>query len=88
MAELIDRLVITVPANGNDPEPKWLFCVGRLNHADCLSEYGRADALILPSVLESYGLPLVEAMVMGLPVIAADLPHARLLCGLLLRRDF
>lgn len=78
---LIDRLAITIPAKPNSLEIKWLSCVGRLNHADCLSQYEMADALIFPSVLESYGLPLVEAMVMGLPVIAADLPYARVLCG-------
>ena len=79
--ELIDRLVLTLPANHFSPEPKWLSCVGRLNHADCLSEYEKTDALIFPSVLESYGLPLVEAMVLGIPVIASDLPYARVLCG-------
>ena len=81
VTELIDRLVITIAAKPNTPEINWLSCVGRLNHAGCLSEYEKADALIFPSVLESYGLPLVEAMVMGLPVIAADLPYARVLCG-------
>ena len=78
---LIDRLALTVPKNRFDSGPKWLSCVGRLSNADCLSEYEKADALIFPSVLESYGLPLVEAMVMGIPVIAADLPYARVLCG-------
>lgn len=78
---LIDRLVLTLPKKRFSAEPGWLSCVGRLNHADCLAEYERADALIFPSFLESYGLPLVEAMVMGIPVIASDLPYARVLCG-------
>jgi glycosyltransferase involved in cell wall biosynthesis len=78
---LIDRLVLTLPSKRFSPKPNWLSCVGALNHADCLSEYEKADALIFPSVLESYGLPLVEAMVIGIPVIAADLPYARVLCG-------
>lgn len=81
LSELIDRLVLTLPAKRFGAAPKWLSCVGRLNHADCLSEYEKADALIFPSVLESYGLPLVEAMVMGIPVVAADLSYARVLCG-------
>ncbi len=81
VSELIDRLVITIPAKANSSETKWFSCVGRLSHAGCLSEYEKADALIFPSVLESYGLPLVEAMVMGMPVVAADLPYARVLCG-------
>jgi glycosyltransferase involved in cell wall biosynthesis len=78
---VIDRLVLTLPTESFASAPKWLACVGRLNHAECLAEYGQADSLIFPSVLESYGLPLVEAMVMGIPVIAADLPYARVLCG-------
>jgi glycosyltransferase involved in cell wall biosynthesis len=81
LTELIDRLVLTLPTNQLGSESQWLSCVGRLNHAQCLSEYKKADALIFPSVVESYGLPLVEAMVMGIPVIAADLPYARVLCG-------
>jgi glycosyltransferase involved in cell wall biosynthesis len=78
---LIDRLALTLPSKRLSSEPKWLSCVGRLNHAECLSEYKKADALIFPSVMESYGLPLVEAMVMGIPIIAADLPYARVLCA-------
>jgi hypothetical protein len=78
---VVDRLVLTLPEERFSSVPEWLSCVGRLNHAGCLSEYEKADALIFPSVLESYGLPLVEAMVMGIPVVAADLPYARVLCG-------
>ena len=78
---LIDRLVLTLPSKRFSDAPKWLSCVGQLSHAECLSEYEKADALIFPSLLESYGLPLVEAMVIGIPIIAADLPYARGLCG-------
>jgi hypothetical protein len=81
LEELIDRLVLTVPKDHFSDAPNWLSCVGQLSQAECLSEYEKADALIFPSVLESYGLPLVEAMVMGIPIVAADLPYARVLCG-------
>ena len=43
--------------------------------------YSRVDALFFPSVAESYGSPLVEAMVTGLPVVCSDLPFARWMCG-------
>jgi glycosyltransferase involved in cell wall biosynthesis len=43
--------------------------------------YSSADAFIYPSVVESFGHPLVEAMAAGLPIIAADVPINRELCG-------
>lgn len=78
---VIDRVVLTLPAEQREAGPDWLQRVGRLNHTDCLSEYQQADALVFPSFLESYGLPLVESMVMGMPIVVADLPYAHVLCG-------
>jgi glycosyltransferase involved in cell wall biosynthesis len=43
--------------------------------------YGRADIFVYPSVVESFGHPLLEAMAAGLPVVAADVPVNRELCG-------
>lgn len=39
--------------------------------------YQDCDALIFPSLLETWGLPLTEAKAHGLPILAADLPYAR-----------
>jgi glycosyltransferase involved in cell wall biosynthesis len=39
--------------------------------------YRRAYALIMPSLYEGFGRPVVEAMAMGLPVIASDIPTNR-----------
>ena len=36
------------------------------------ASYARADVLVLPSRIETYGLVITEALVRGLPVIAAD----------------
>lgn len=50
---------------------------GPLPSARMDAAYAAADALLFPSVLESWGLPLSEARAHGLPVIAADRPHNR-----------
>jgi glycosyltransferase involved in cell wall biosynthesis len=36
-----------------------------------------AEALLLPTLAEGFGLPLIEALAMGTPVIASDLPCFR-----------
>ena len=43
--------------------------------------YAGARALLFPSEVESFGLPLVEAMATGVPVIASDIPVCREICG-------
>jgi glycosyltransferase involved in cell wall biosynthesis len=43
--------------------------------------YRGHDIFVFPSLAESYGHPLVEAMASGLPVVAANLAYARELCG-------
>ncbi len=43
--------------------------------------YGSAHAVICPSYVESFGHTLVEAMGMGIPVIASDIPAHREVAG-------
>lgn len=45
--------------------------------SDTASLYGRGDVFVYPSVVESFGHPLVEAMSAGLPIIASDMPINR-----------
>ncbi|WP_448874295.1 glycosyltransferase family 4 protein [Desulfobulbus propionicus] len=40
-----------------------------------------AQALLFPSFTEGYGMPLVEALTLGVPVIASDLPVFREIAG-------
>ena len=58
----------------------WVRNVGRLDYVACMAAYQETDALFFPSLLESYGLPLVEAMTLGLPVVCSDLAYAHWLC--------
>ncbi|WP_289020737.1 glycosyltransferase family 1 protein [uncultured Desulfobacter sp.] len=39
--------------------------------------YSRARALVFPSIAEGFGLPIIEALNSGLPVIASDIPVHR-----------
>jgi glycosyltransferase involved in cell wall biosynthesis len=42
--------------------------------------YQKADIFVYPSVVESFGHPLIEAMAQGLPIVAADVPINREIC--------
>ncbi len=51
--------------------------VGELSHEDIMVLYESAGALIYPSKLESFGLPLIEASQLGLPILASELDYVR-----------
>jgi glycosyltransferase involved in cell wall biosynthesis len=46
--------------------------LGYVEAEDLVALYNAATALVYPSVYEGFGLPVVEAMACGRPVIAAD----------------
>ena len=53
---------------------RWL---GLLPRSEVLSLYAKADCLVFPSKLESWGMPITEFKLTGKPILAADLPYAR-----------
>ncbi len=55
--------------------------LGRIPHGAVHRLYETADLFVHPSLCESFSFPLVEAMASGLPVIAADRPLNREMCG-------
>ena len=55
--------------------------LGRIPHGAVHRVYEAADVFVYPSLCESFGFPLVEAMASGLPIVAADLPLNREMCG-------
>lgn len=56
---------------------KRLFLVSDASDAALVEAMSRADAAIMASWLEGFGLPVVEALSSGLPVLASDIPVFR-----------
>ena len=54
--------------------------LGQLPHSQVLGLYRHAKALIFPSLTESFGLPLLEAQQLGLPILASELDYVRDVC--------
>lgn len=62
---------------------KYKINVNNLGYIDAITVielYSNAKALIFPSLIESYGLPLIEAKLTGLPIIASELDFVRDVC--------
>ena len=56
----------------NSPFKDDIILAGRLSDAELLQMYNMAELFVYPSVFEGFGLPVVEAMQCGLPVIASN----------------
>ena len=51
--------------------------IGLIPFSEILVYYKSVDVLLFPSMIETFGLPLVESAFFGLPIVASDLPYAR-----------
>lgn len=50
--------------------------LGFLNQRQVFEKYRESDAMVFPSLLETWGLPLSEYRELGKPIFAADRPYA------------
>lgn len=76
----IDRDIevsFTTAAPENQQHDKRINYLGELPFEKVCEMYSTSDALLFPSCIETFGLPLIEAAMTGIPIIAADLPFAR-----------
>ena len=51
--------------------------LGYLSHTEVLNSLAKAQLVFLPSQLESFGMTYYEAMGLGVPIVAADMPFSR-----------
>jgi glycosyltransferase involved in cell wall biosynthesis len=57
--------------------PQPALYVGRISDGELKALYQSASCFVFPSLYEGFGLPVVEAMATGCPVVASDIPVMR-----------
>jgi glycosyltransferase involved in cell wall biosynthesis len=64
-------------------DPKYQDCLqmGRIDHVELSNALREFDAFVFPSMAETFGFPMVEAMRAGVPLIVSDIPIHREICG-------
>lgn len=58
-----------------------IFNVGKVAGEFMPSLYQQCDVLLFPSLLETYGLPYIEAMAFDKPILTSDLDFAHAICN-------
>ena len=66
MKDLLD-VIIMLKENGIE-----YSCASKLTEEELQTEYANASLLIFCSTLEGYGMPIIEAQTIGVPVITSD----------------
>lgn len=67
--------------NKSSTEANIFINIGFIPYNSIYSIYDQIDFLLFPSILESYGLPLLESMYYKTPILCSNLDFARDICG-------
>jgi len=74
----------------SEPEKKWIEChnladrireFGRVTDSQLRDQYAAAECFIFPSLIEGFGLPVLEAQACGCPAVISDIPAFREVAG-------
>ncbi len=60
--------------------PPNIVNLGRMPREQVLAELARSSALLFPSYAETFGLPMVEATALGVPIVASERGFVRDVC--------
>ena len=66
---------------GLAPVPEGVMVTGHLGDGELSAIFRSATALVFPSLYEGFGIPPLEGMVSGCPVIASRIPAVEEVCG-------
>ncbi len=70
------------PSQGPVPvKGEGVVFTGRLSDEEIVALYSNAAALLFPSLYEGFGIPPLEAMLLGCPVLSSNIEPAREVCG-------
>lgn len=65
----------------SSPYRSFIHMPGYVSDEELASLYRGAEAFVMTSVYEGFGIPIIEAMAFGTPVIASDIPVFREVAG-------
>ncbi len=68
-------------ADAGRPKNERVVFTGRLSDEEIVALYAHAGALLFPSLYEGFGIPPLEAMFLGCPVLSSNIEPAREVCG-------
>ena len=74
-------LVLVGRVGWNTAVPKGVKHVGAVPDEELSNWIANAQALVIPSIYEGFGLPIIEAFGLGCPVIASNIPIFREVSG-------
>lgn len=78
---VVGSLAGTVFRNSGDLDRPGVILPGYLKDPEVTALYQSAAALVFPSRYEGFGIPPLEAMVRGCPVLASNIPPVLEVCG-------